>query len=167
MRFDCEEPDQRPLRVVTREEEIASRGANNRGVNWLDRRESFGGPDWGDHVEIQLAPGLDGTDPFHNGYYLILVNSHGDVLSRYFDPCGAYSVDVESWRPGARSQTEIHSGRWTIQVAVPWSSFFGLEAAGTSGSPTSYVTGRGKRARRLTPGPCPMAQHANRAALDA
>ena len=48
VRFDCQEPDQRPLRVVTREEEIASRGADNRGVNWLDRRESFGPPDWGE-----------------------------------------------------------------------------------------------------------------------
>ncbi|MFV2065404.1 MAG: hypothetical protein ACC645_00380, partial [Pirellulales bacterium] len=132
VRFDCEEPDQRPLRVVTRDQEIAARGANDRGVNWLDRRESFGGPDWGDHVEIQFAPGLGGTDPFHNGYYLILVNSRGDVLSRYFDPCGAYSVDVASWTSGARSRSKIHSGRWTLQVAVPWSSFFGLEAAGTT-----------------------------------
>lgn len=130
VRFDCDRVDARPLRVVTREEEQAAFPSGDRHVNWLDRRESFGGPDWGDHVEIQLAPGLGGSDPFHNGYYLILVNSRGDVLARYFDPCGAYSVDVAPWQPKAHTSVDVRHERWTVQIAIPFAVMFGLESAG-------------------------------------
>ena len=146
VRFSCERNGSRPLRVVTRDEELAALPKGHRGVNWIDRRESFGGPDWGDHVEIQLAPGLNGVDPFHNGYYLILVNSSGEVLSRYIDPFGAYSVDVEPWNPKARTDVEVRSKSWTVQVAIPFSSFFGTATAGRTWF-ANFLTHRGRSAR--------------------
>ncbi|MFC1713054.1 YCF48-related protein [Candidatus Poribacteria bacterium] len=129
VRFDCDEPD--PSRqVVSRKQEIAAYPTGHRAVNWLDRREHFGGPNWGDHVELQLAPGLDSADPYHNGYYLLLMNSQGDLIERYFDPCGGYSVDVKDWSSHARKRVKVEKDGWSAELAIPWSSFHSLESAG-------------------------------------
>ena len=93
-----------------------------------------------------MGPGLNGVDPFHNGHYLILVNCHGEVLSRYFDPFGAYSVEIEPWNPTARTDVQVRPKSWTVQVAIPFSSFFGTATAGRTWF-ANFLTHRGRTAR--------------------
>ncbi len=152
-RFDCVEPDATPLRFVTREQEIAAFPPGHRAANWLDRREHFGGPKWGDHVEVQLAPGLAGTDRYHNGYYLLLVNARGDLLERYVDPVGAYTaqVAVEDWNSQARTRVTTRDGGWCVEVAIPWASFHCLGDSGQTWFANfrrERAGGRGRGARQ-------------------
>jgi photosystem II stability/assembly factor-like uncharacterized protein len=132
IRFDCDEPDKTPLRVVTRKQEAAAFPKGHRAISWLDRREHFGGPKWGDYIEVQLAPGLAGADRYHNGYYLLLLNSRGDVLERYYDPFGMGTADanVADWDSRARTRVKITDMGWCVELAVPWSSFHGLDGTG-------------------------------------
>ncbi len=132
IRFDCDETDRTPLRVVTPQEEAAAFPKGHRAVNWLDRREHFGGPRWGDFVEVQLAPGLAGSDRYHNGCYLLLVNAHGDVRQRYYDPFGMYSLDPNAahWDPRVRRRVMRTDAGWRVELAIAWASFHGLDATG-------------------------------------
>ncbi len=120
IRFDCPRPPGRPLRLVGREEELAAFPQGHRAVEWLDRREFFGGPDWGDHIEIQFAPGLGKDDPFHAGYYLLLLNSAGTLQCRYYDPCGNFSLREFGWQQHVRVKTTTHKSGWTAQFAIPF-----------------------------------------------
>lgn len=129
VRFDCHDEDTANLRVVTREEEVAKYGEGNRRANYLDRREAFG-LDWGDYVEILLAPGLEGADVYHAGYYNILINSRGDVLKRYYDPYGACTLSEEdAWTPDLRVQIQIKDDRWATDLAIPLSSLHNVDHA--------------------------------------
>jgi len=132
VRFDCDEPDTAPLRVVDREQEESAFPTGHRAVNWFDRREHFGGPDWGDCIEVQLAPGLAGVDRHHNGYYLLLVNSGGRILERYCDPFGMCSADAtaKTWNSGARCRVTLGDAGWRVELTIPWAAFHGIDAAG-------------------------------------
>ncbi|MBT5607413.1 MAG: hypothetical protein HN742_05775 [Lentisphaerae bacterium] len=129
VRFDCHDDDIANLRVLTRDEELAKYGADNRRANYLDRREAFG-LDWGDHVEAIVAPGLEGTDVYHGGYCHVLVNSRGDVLTRYHDPYGACALyEGDCWRPALNVRVAIRDDRWEARLAIPLRSLHGLDHA--------------------------------------
>ncbi|MDP7251505.1 MAG: YCF48-related protein [Planctomycetota bacterium] len=129
VRFDCHDDDTANLRVVTREQELAKYGENNRRANYLDRREAFG-LDWGDYVEILLAPGIDEADVCHSGYYNILINSRGDVQKRYYDPYGASAVcEMESWNPALRVRVQIGEDRWQVFVGIPVAVLYCMDRA--------------------------------------
>ena len=132
VRFDCHDSDTANLRVVTKEEEATRYGEDNRRANYLDRREAFG-LDWGDYVEVLLAPGIDDADIYHGGYYDILVNSRGDVLKRYYDPYGTYTLSEEdAWSPDLRVRIQVQDYRWATFLAIPFSSLHNVDqAAGT------------------------------------
>ncbi len=129
VQFACHDDDAANLRVVTREQELAKYGEDNRRANYLDRREAFG-LDWGDYVEVMLAPGIEGADVNHAGYYTILVNSRGDVLRRYHDPYGVSALcENESWDPDLRVRVEISAHRWQAFLAIPFASLGGMDHA--------------------------------------
>jgi len=119
VRFDCHERDLGRLRVVTREEELAEYGETNRKCNYLDRREQFG-LDWGDYVEVILAPNLDFADRHHGGVFTFLVNSRGDLLERYYDGYGMFNVSPEpEWQSGAKVRVVKADETWSAELAIP------------------------------------------------
>ncbi len=122
VRFDCQRFGGRTRRTVDRQLELDAFAPGHRAVQWLNRRESFGGPDWGDHIEIQLAPGRGKHDPFHGGYYLILVNTNNQVLTRYVDPSGNYAADSPVWNSAVRTRTRLNGQGWMIDVAIPFAT---------------------------------------------
>jgi len=129
VRFVCHDRDTANLRVVSKEEELAKYGAGNRRANYLDRREAFG-LDWGDYVEVMLAPGIPGADIHHGGTYTILVNSRGDVLKRYCDPYGACALGEDSaWGPRLRIEIQIQDDRWEASLRIPLSSLHNADQA--------------------------------------
>jgi len=121
VRFDCRESDLADLRVVTRREEEAEYGEGDRRVNYLDRREHFG-LDWGDYVEVAVAPNLGASDRHHAGHLHVLVNSRGDLLERYYDTFGMCSVSAHPrWRSGARARVTLdeEQSTWITELAIP------------------------------------------------
>jgi len=144
VQFDCHDDDTANLRVVTKEEELAKYGDDNRRANYPDRREAFG-LDWGDHVEILLAPGLEGTDVYHGGYYNILVNSRGQVLKRYYDPYGACTLsEDDAWDPDLRVRIRIDNDHWEALLAVPFAALHGV-VRGTGTWRCNFKRARGTR----------------------
>ncbi len=120
VRFDCQEKDLSRLKVVTREEEIEEYGETNRRSNYLDRREAYG-LDWGDYVEVLLAPNLDFADRHHGGYFDFLVNSQGDLLERHYDRFGMCNVAPHpAWQSGSRARVARHEDSWTVELAIPF-----------------------------------------------
>jgi len=126
IRFDCQEQDISRLHVVTREQEEQAYGEGNRRSNFLDRRESWG-LDWGDYVEVLLAPERESADPLHAGLFQFMVNSRGDLLERYHDTFGMFTV---SPHPPLDSKTQVrvekNEGTWSVELAIPF------DALGTS-----------------------------------
>ena len=144
VRFDCHDDDTANLRVVTKEEELAKYGDDNRRANYLDRREAFG-LDWGDYVEVMLAPGLEGADVYHGGYYNILVNSRGDVLKRYYDPYGACTLsEDDAWATDLRVRIRIEDNHWETLLAIPFASLHGADR-GTGTWRCNFKRARGTR----------------------
>ena len=133
IRFDCQEQDISRLRVVTREQEEQAYGEGNRRANFLDRRESWG-LDWGDYVEVLLAPEWESADPYHAGLFQLMVNSRGDLLQRYYDTFGMFTVSPHpGWDSGAQVHVEKNEGAWSVELAIP------LDALGTSATaPTRW-----------------------------
>ena len=124
IRFDCEEQSLDQLKVVTREQEDKAYGKGNRRTNFLDRRESWG-LDWGDYVEVLLAPDLADTDPYHAGSFQFLVNSDGVLLQRYYDTFGMFTVmPCPEWASGATAKVEKDpaENRWSVELAIPFSA---------------------------------------------
>lgn len=120
VRFDCRDPDLSRLTVVTRAEEETESGVGNRRCNYLDRREEFG-MDWGDYVEVILAPNLDYADRFHGGYFDFVVNSRGDLLERWYDEYGAFAVPpAPTWKSGSAVRVTKRPGAWTVVLALPF-----------------------------------------------
>ncbi|NOX53452.1 MAG: hypothetical protein GXP27_03240, partial [Planctomycetes bacterium] len=120
VRFDCREQDLGRLRVVTHEQEEAEYGPQSRRCNYLDRREHFG-LDWGDYVEVILAPNLDFADRFHGGLFTFLVNSRGELLERYYDRYGMFNVSpCPPWRSGAKTRVTKSGQTWTVELAIPF-----------------------------------------------
>ena len=120
VRFDCREQDLDRLRVVTRAEEENEYGPQSRRCHYVDRREHFG-LDWGDYVEVLLAPNLDFADRHHGGLFTFLVNSHGDLLQRYYDPCGMFNVSpYPLWSSGAKTRVTKSGDSWTVELAIPF-----------------------------------------------
>lgn len=121
VRFDCQEKDLSRLKVVTREQEEKAYGKGNRRCNYLDRRESWG-LGWGDYVEVLLAPGLESADPFHAGLFQFVVDSRGDLLERYYDTFGMFTVPPHpAWRSGAQVRVEKSESAWSVELAIPFS----------------------------------------------
>ena len=119
VRFDSRERDLDRLRVVTAADERAEYGEGNRKCNYLDRREQFG-LDWGDYVEVILAPNLDFADRFHGGMFTFLVNSRGDLLERYYDDYGMFNVSpCPQWSSGAKVRVAKTDGSWSAELAIP------------------------------------------------
>ena len=122
--FDCEEKDMANLRVITREMEENTYGKGMNRCNYLDRREAFG-IDWGDYVEINFAPGLDDTDLFHAGNYVILINSQGYILTRYYDPFGHFTLlPGEKWNPELKVKINKHKESWEVECFLPFSALY-------------------------------------------
>ncbi len=122
VRFDCEEQSLDQLKVVTRDEEDKAYGKGNRRTNFLDRRESWG-LDWGDYVEVLLAPDLADTDPYHAGSFQFLINSDGVLLQRYYDTFGMFMVmPYPKWVSGATVKVEKNPAgkRWSVELAIPF-----------------------------------------------
>jgi len=120
VRFDCQEQDLEKLKVVTPEEELAEYGETNRKRNYLDRREQFG-LDWGDYVEVILAPNFEFDDHFHGGLFTFLVNSRGDLLERYYDSYGMNNVAPHpQWNSGARTKVTKSGNVWSVELAIPF-----------------------------------------------
>jgi len=120
IRFDCQEQDISRLRVVTREQEEQAYGKGHRRCNFLDRRESWG-LDWGDYVEVLLAPDLKSADPFHAGLFQFMVNSQGNLLQRYYDTFGMFTVAPHpSWESGAQVRVNKSEDTWSVELAIPF-----------------------------------------------
>ena len=128
IRFDCQEQDISRLKVITRDQEEQAYGKGNRRANYLDRRESWG-LDWGDYVEVFLAPERDSADAFHTGLFQIMVNSRGDLLQRYYDTFGMFTVSPHpSWDSGTQVRVNKNVDNWSVELAIP------LDALCTSAS---------------------------------
>ncbi|MBL7042158.1 MAG: hypothetical protein ISR77_26215 [Pirellulaceae bacterium] len=120
IRFDCQEQDIARLKVVTREQEEQAYGKEHRRSNFLDRRESWG-LDWGDYVEVLLAPDLKSADPFHAGLFQFMVNSQGDLLQRHYDTFGMFTVSPHpSWDSGAQVRVNKAEDAWSVELAIPF-----------------------------------------------
>jgi len=120
VRFDCQERDISRLKVVTREQEEQAYGRGHRRTNYLDRRESWG-LDWGDYVEVLLAPDQESADPFHAGLFQFMVNSQGDLLQRYYDTFGMFTVSPHpSWDSGAHVRVNKNEEAWSVELAIPF-----------------------------------------------
>ena len=131
IRFDCQEQDISRLKVVTREQEEQAYGVGNRRSNFLDRRESWG-LDWGDYVEVLLAPGQESVDPLHAGLSLFMVNSQGDLLGRYYDPFGMFTVSpYPAWASGAQARVDKDDDAWSVELAVPFDALSGTATVPT------------------------------------
>jgi len=120
IRFDCQEQDISRLKVVTREQEEQAYSKGHRRSNFLDRRESWG-LDWGDYVEVLLAPEQESADPFHAGLFQFMVNSQGDLLQRYYDTFGMFTVSPHpSWNSGAQVRVNKAEDAWSVELAIPF-----------------------------------------------
>ena len=120
IRFDCQEQDIARLKVVTREQEEQAYGKGHRRSNFLDRRESWG-LGWGDYVEVLLAPDQESADPFHAGLFQFMVNSQGDLLQRYYDTFGMFTVSPHpSWNSGSQVRVHRNEGAWSVELAIPF-----------------------------------------------
>ncbi|MFK5921571.1 MAG: YCF48-related protein [Verrucomicrobiota bacterium] len=132
IRFDCKEKDLSKLKVVGKEAEIAEYGAQSRRLNYLDRREQFG-LDWGDYVEINLAPNLDDADRFHGGLHTFLVNSKGALIERYSDSFGMFNVPPHPLRSsGAKTRVTYSDNTWTVDLSIPLASLCGKQKVSAS-----------------------------------
>ncbi len=131
IRFDCQEQDISRLKVVSREKEEQAYGKGNRRANFLDRREAWG-LDWGDYVEVLLAPERDSADAFHSGLFQILVNSRGDALKRYYDTFGMFTVSpVPPWGSGTRTHVSRDGNIWSVEIAIEFDSLCSSATAST------------------------------------
>lgn len=154
IRFDCREDDLDSLRVVTAQDELREYGEHNRKRSYLDRREQFG-LDWGDYIEVVLAPNDDFADRFHGGLFTFLVNSRGDLLERYYDSYGMCNVRPHpEWKSGVATRVIPSGNTWTVELAIPFddlatagkiSSTWGLnlhrsQSAQASGSGEKHFT---------------------------
>ena len=120
IRFDCQEQDISHLQVIARDREEQAYGKDNRRANYLDRRESWG-LDWGDYVEVFLAPDSDSADPFHTGLFQIMVNSRGDLLQRYYDTFGMFTVSPHpAWDSGTHVRVNKNAEAWSVELAIPF-----------------------------------------------
>ena len=129
VRFQCHEAHTDQLHVVTPEQEEAEYPGHLR-ANFLYRRCEFG-MGWGDFVEIMLVPNVNGADRYHGGFYNLLVNSRGTLLESRHDPFGMVSLrEQDEWRSGSRVSVEVLDDRWIVEVAVPFESLHGVQAAG-------------------------------------
>ncbi len=127
VRFDCTEKDLSKLKIVSKIEEIAEYGKTSRRLNYLDRREQFG-LDWGDYVEVNLAPNLDDSDRFHGGLYTFLVNSKGDLIERYSDSFGMFNVPPHPVQSsGAQTRVSQSGNTWTVELSVPLDNLCGSD----------------------------------------
>jgi len=151
VRFDCREQNIERLRVVTSAEEHAEYGEESRRCNYLDRREHYG-LDWGDYVEVILAPNLDFADRFHGGMFTFLVNSRSALLERYYDSYGMFNVSPHpQWSSGAKVRVTKANDTWSVELAIPLgvlttmgniSSTWGLNLHRAK---SAQVTGRGEK----------------------
>ncbi len=120
IRFDCREQDISKLKVVTSEDERTEYGDASRKLSYLDRREQFG-LDWGDYVEVILAPNFDFADQYHGGLFTFLVNSRGDLLERFYDSYGMNNVAPHpQWKSGVQTRVTRSGNTWTVELAIPF-----------------------------------------------
>ncbi|NOZ22493.1 MAG: hypothetical protein GXP25_15535 [Planctomycetes bacterium] len=128
VRFQCYEDHIDQLQVVDREEEESEYPGHLR-ANFLYRRCEFG-IGWGDFVEIMLAPGVNGADRYHGGFYNLLVNSRGTLLESRHDPFGMISLrEEDEWHSGSRVSVVVQEDRWIVQIAIPFGSLYGIRSA--------------------------------------
>jgi photosystem II stability/assembly factor-like uncharacterized protein len=148
--FTCFDPDISDLQTVAKkqEEELF---AGTRLVNYLNRRmgmcrgylsqgisfdqiaeqQNLPGPaadgyyqglGWGDYVELNLSLQQNEFDSQHAGKFILLINSTGDTLSRYYDPNGFFDVNA-SWEHHADIAVNKNSDNWQVTVTIPYTSF--------------------------------------------